>query len=88
MEMLDFGVADVHRRVRRLASVPWFSDTPNPRMLNAYELIRRNCQIDKREAKGAVSVPDKWALIRDTEFGAYPYTLETAPRTPEIGVQS
>ncbi|MFK4448072.1 hypothetical protein ABH944_008229 [Caballeronia udeis] len=89
MEKFDFGVVDVHRRARRLANAPWFSDTPNPRILNAYELIRRKDQIDKREAKAAVSVPDKWALIRrDTAPGADLFTLETAPGMPKIGGQS
>ena len=59
MEKLDLGVADVHRRAQRLTNVPWFSDTPNPQSLNAYELVWRNYQSDNREAKGAVRVLDK-----------------------------
>ncbi|MGF6649402.1 hypothetical protein P3T17_007573 [Paraburkholderia sp. GAS82] len=35
MEKLDFGEAHVHRRVGRLANVPCFANTPNPRILDA-----------------------------------------------------
>jgi hypothetical protein len=52
------------------------------------DVRRRAYQIDKREAKGNMSMTDKWALMRNTEPGAYPFTLETAPATPEIGGQS
>jgi hypothetical protein len=88
MEKLDSGVADVHRRARRLTDVPRFSDTLNPLVPNASEAIRRTCQIDKREAKNAVNMLEKWPLMREKEFGTYAFTLETALATPEIGGHS
>ncbi|MCP2091859.1 UNVERIFIED_ORG: 4-hydroxy-2-oxoheptanedioate aldolase [Paraburkholderia sediminicola] len=90
MEKLDFGVTDVRRRVRRLANVPWLSDTPNQRIFNAHELIRRNYQIDKREPLLALfSIIPTLELVEiaagsefdgtilDTEHGSY--RTETLP---------